>query len=172
LQQELTYNGDDGTFSPGDRTKREGIDFSARVEFARWLYADFDLVFCRARDAQAPKADNYLPLSVPLYSTGGLYVKLPNGLNGGLSYRYMKDRPANADNSLVAQGYFLTDLSANYSKRKFELGLEIQNLFDSPWRDAQYEIESRLKNEPAPVDGISFTPGMPFFAKLKFAVFF
>jgi hypothetical protein len=172
LQQEFTYSGDDGSFSPGDQTKREGIDFSARYEFTKWLYADFDLVLCRARDAQAAKGENYIPLSVPLYSNGGLYVKLPNGLNGGLSYRYMKDRPANGDNSLVAKGYFLADLSANYTKRKYEVGLEIQNLFNTSWRDAQYEVGSRLKNEPAPVDDISFTPGMPFFAKLKFAVFF
>ncbi len=172
LQQEFTYNGDDGTFSPGDRTKREGIDFSARYEFTHWLYADFDIVFCRARDAQAVKGNDYLPLSVPLYSNGGLYVKLPDGFNGGWSCRYMKKRPATSDNSLVAQGYFLNDLTANYTKRKFEIGLEIQNLFNTQWRDAQYEVVSRLKNESQPVDDISFTPGMPFFAKLKLAVFF
>lgn len=172
LQQEFTYNGDDGTFSPGDQTKREGIDLSARYEFTRWLYADFDINLCRARDAQAPKGNNYLPLSVPLYSSGGLYVKLPNGLNGGWSVRYMKNRPATSDNTLVAQGYFLNDLTANYTKRKYEIGLEIQNVFNATWRDAQYEVVSRLKNEPAPVDDISFTPGMPLFAKLKLAVFF
>ena len=172
LQQEFVYNGDDGTFSPGDQTRREGIDFSARYEFTHWLYADFDINFCKARDVQAAKGQDYLPLSVPLYSTGGLYIKLQNGLNAGLNYRYMKDRPANEDNSLVAQGYFLTDLAINFTKRKFEVGMEIQNLFNTAWRDAQFEVESRLKNEAQPADDISFTPGMPFFAKLKFAVFF
>src|SRR5258708_2550688 len=68
LQQEFTYHGDDGTFAPGNQTKREGLDFSARYEFTRWLYADFDINFCRARDAQAPKGNNYLPLSVPFSS--------------------------------------------------------------------------------------------------------
>ena len=106
LRQELTYNGDDGTFSPGDQTKREGIDFSARYEFTPWLYADFDINFCNARDAMAPKGNNYLPLSVPLYSTGGLYLKLSNGLNGGWTTRYTKERPANSDNSLVSPGIF------------------------------------------------------------------
>jgi hypothetical protein len=172
LQQEFVYNGDDGTFSPGDPTRRQGIDLSARYEFTPWLYADFDINFCKARDVRAPKGQAYLPLSVPLYSSAGLYVKWPNGLNGGLSSRYMKDRPANEDNSLIAKGYFLTDLTANYTRRKFEIGLEVQNLFNTKWRDAQYEVESRLKIEPRPVDDISFTPGMPFFAKLKFAVFF
>jgi outer membrane cobalamin receptor len=172
LDQEFTYNGDDGTFSPGDRTRREGIDFSARYQFTEWLYFDVDIVICQARDAQAPKGDNYLPLSVPLYTTAGLYFRSPKGWNGGWNARYMKDRPANANNSLMAQGYLLNDLTANYTRPHFEIGLEIQNLFNAQWRDAQYEIVSRLKHEPAPVDGISFTPGMPFFAKLKFAFFF
>ncbi len=172
LEQEFTYNGDDGTFSPGDKTRREGIDLSARYEFTRWLYADFDIIFCRARDAQASKGNNYLPLSVPLYSSGGLYFKLPNGLNGGWSARYMKNRPATSDNTLVAQGYFLNDLTANITKRRYEIGLEVQNLFNTSWKDAQYEVESQLKGESQPVDDISFTPGMPFFLKLKFAVFF
>jgi hypothetical protein len=172
LAQEFTYNGDDGTFSPGDKTKREGIDFSVRYEICTWLYADFDIIFCQARDVQAPKGDNYLPLSVPLYGTAGMYVKLPHGFSGGWNCRYMKNRPANSDNSLTAQGYLLNDLTANYTKKRFEIGLEIQNLFNAKWQDAQYEVVSKLKNESVPVDDVSFTPGMPFFAKLKFAVFF
>lgn len=172
LAQELVYNADDGTFAPGDQTRREGIDVSARYQFTNWLFANFDINFCRARDIQAPKGSNYLPLAVPLSSTGGLNFKLPNGLNGGLSYRYMKDRPANGDNSLVAKGYFVTDLTANYTKRKYEVGLEIQNLFNTKWNEAQFEVTSRMRNEAQPVDDISFTPGTPFFAKLKLAVFF
>jgi hypothetical protein len=172
LQQEFTYNGDDGTFSPGDPTKRQGIDFSARYEFTSGLFAEFDIIVCKARDAQAPKGNNYLPLSVPLYSSGGLYVKLAKGLSGGWSCRYMSNRPATSNNKLIAEGYFLNDLTANYRKPKFEIGLEIQNLFNSKWRDAQYEVISKLKTEIQPVDDISFTPGMPFFAKLKIGVFF
>jgi hypothetical protein len=172
MQQEFVYNADDGTFAPGDKTRREGIDLSARYQFTHWLYANFDINFCKARDIGAPKGSDYLPLSVPLSSTGGLNIKLPNGLNGALSYRYMKDRPANEDNSLVAKGYFVTDLTANYTKRKYEIGLEIQNLFNTKWNEAAFEVQSRMRNEQAPVDDVSFTPGTPFFAKLKLAVFF
>jgi outer membrane receptor for monomeric catechols len=172
LQQELVYNADDGTFGPGNKTRREGIDLSARYQITNWLFANFDINYCKARDIQASKGNNYLPLAVPLSSTGGLNVRLHNGLNGGLSYRYMKDRPANEDNSLIAQGYFVSDFTANYTKRNYEIGLEIQNLFNTKWREAQFEVESRMKGESQPVDDISFTPGTPFFAKLKFAVFF
>jgi len=121
---------------------------------------------------KAAKGSDYVPLSVPLSSTGGLDFKFANGLNGGLSYRYMKNRPANEDNTLIAKGYFVNDLTVYYTKRKYEIGLEIQNLFNVKWREEQFEVESRLKNEPAPVDDINFTAGTSFFAKLKFAIFF
>jgi len=172
LQQEFVYDGDEGTLDPSDKTRREGIDFSARYQFTKWLFGVVDVNFSKARDIQAPKGSNYVPLSVPLSGTGGLDFKFANGFNGGISYRYMKDRPANEDYSLIAKGYFVTDLTAYYTKHKYEIGLEIQNLFNIKWREEQYEVESRLKNELAPVDDVSFTAGTSFFAKLKFAVFF
>jgi hypothetical protein len=172
LQQEFVYNGDEGTLSPSDKTRREGIDFSARYQFNHWLYAFLDINYSNARDIQAPKGSDNIPLAVPLSSAGGLNYKFADGINGGLSYRYMKDRPANEDNSLHATGYFVTDLTAFYTNKKFEFGFEIQNLFNTKWREEQFEVESRLKNETAPVDEVNFTAGTPFFAKLVFAVFF
>src|SRR5450432_1228056 len=172
LAQELVYDGDEGVFSPGGRTGREGFDFSARYQINSWLFANLDINYCNARALDEPKGNNYLPLSVPLSSSGGLDFKLKSGINGGLSYRYMKDRPANEDNSMVAQGYFVTDLTANYTRPKYEIGIEIQNLLNTKWREAQFEVDSRLKSEPAPVEDISYTAGTPFFLKIKFAVFF
>ena len=172
LQQELTYDGDEGVFEPGDRTRRAGIDLSARYQLTSWLYANTDAIFCKARDADARKGGDYLPLAVPFYGTAGLYLRLPGGFSGGWNIRHMRDRPANADNSLVAQGYLLNDLTANYATRRWEIGLEVQNVFNARWKDAQYEVGSRLRNEVQPVDDISFTPGMPIFARAKLTVFF
>ncbi len=172
LQQEFVYDGDEGTVDPGDKTRREGVDFSARFQFNSWLYAFLDINYANARNIQAPKGNNYVPLAVPLSSAGGLSYKFASGFNGALSYRYMKDRPANENNSLVAKGYFVTDLTAFYTKKKFEVGVEIQNLFNVSWREEQFEATSRLKNEPEPVNDINYTSGTPFFAKLVFAIFF
>ena len=172
LQQEFVYNGDDGTLSPSDQTRREGVDFSARYQFNTWLYLFLDVNYANARDLQAPKGHDDIPLSVPFSSAGGLNYKFANGINGGLSYRYMTDRPANQDNSLIAKGYFVSDLTAFYTKSKFEFGFEIQNLFNTQWREEQFEVVSRLKNELSPVDDVNYTSGTPFFVKLVFSVFF
>ncbi len=145
LQQEFVYDADEGVLEAGDPSKRVGLDFSMRYQFNDWLFANLDINLARSRYASAPKGDNYIPLAVPFSSAGGLSVKLPGGWNGGLNYRYMADRPANSDHSLTALGYFVTDLAANYTQKKYEIGLEIQNLFNTEWREAQFETESRLK---------------------------
>lgn len=172
LQQEFTYDADEGTMDPGDKTLRKGIDLSLRFQFTPWLFGNIDVNYCRARDLQAIKGQNYLPLAVPFCSTGGLDVKLRNGWIGAIGYRYLKDRPANADNTLMARGYFVTDLTAGYTQKRWEAGLEVQNLMNTVWRETQFETSSRMRGEVAPVDGISFTPGTPFFAKIKLGIFF
>ena len=84
----------------------------------------------------------------------------------------MHNRAANSDYSLTALGYFITDLSVNYTRKKYEVGLAIENLFNQQWNESQFEYTSRLYNETKPVDQVSYTPGVPFFAKFKVAVFF
>jgi hypothetical protein len=174
LQQEFTYGSDygDESVQPGGKTVRDGIDFSARYQINKWLYGDLNLNFARPRSLDDPKGQDYLPTAPTFTSTGGLYGKLNNGINGGISYRYLHDRPANADYSLVAKGYFLADLTANYTKKKYEVGIAIENIFNQVWYESQVEYVSRLKHETAPVDEVSYTAGVPFFAKAKLTVFF
>ena len=90
----------------------------------------------------------------------------------GISYRYIKDRPAIEDNSIIAKGYFVTDASVNYTKPVYEIGLAFENLFNVKWNEAQFATESRLKGEPSPVTELNFTPGTPLFVRLRLAIFF
>ena len=48
----------------------------------------------------------------------------------------------------------------------------INNVLNTKWKETQFDTETRLKNEPASVDEICFTPGTTFAAKLSFTVFF
>lgn len=172
LQQEFVYVGDDGNVEPGGKTRREGIDIIARYQFSRNLFANVNLNFTRPRALDVPKGQDYIPLAPALTSTGGLFYKAAKGFNGGISYRYIKDRPANEDNSIVAKGYFIMDASVNYSKPKYEAGLAIENLFNVKWNEAQFATESQLRGEAASVTELCFTPGIPFFARVKLAYFF
>ncbi len=174
LQQEFTYGSDfgDESVTPGGKTVRKGIDLSARYQVNNWLYADLNIDLARPRSIDDPKGKNYLPLAPTFTSTAGIYYKFSSGFNGGISYRYMHDRPANEDYTLTALGYFIADLTANYTTRKYDIGIVVENLFNTVWNESQFEYVSRLKYEAHPVDEVSYTPGVPFFAKLKFSVFF
>lgn len=172
LQQEFVYVGDAGVIEPSGKTRRQGIDMIARYQLTDKLFANLNINFTKPRTIGESKGEDYIPLAPTATSTGGLYYKVKQGLNGGISYRVIKNRPANEDNSIIAKGYFVMDASLNYTRPKYELGLAIENLLNTEWNEAQFATESRLKNEPSPVNELHFTPGTPFFARIKFAIFF
>ena len=172
LQQEFVYNGDDANLSPSGATVRNGIDIIARYQFSNTLFANANINFTRPRALNVAKGHDFIGLAPTTTSTGGLFYKRKFGLNGGLSYKFIADRSANEDNSIVAKGYFIWDGSINYSKRKYEVGLAFENIFNAKWNEAQFATESRLRNEQNSVTELDFTPGIPFFIRAKFAVFF
>ena len=172
LDQEFVYVGDEGVVEPGGQTRRYGFDLSVRYEVTKNLYADVDVSLANPRALGVEKGDSYLPLAPRFSSVGGLTYRKQYGFNGSLRYRFMDDRPANEDNSVIAKGYFVMDAAINYTKRKWEAGIAVQNLFDIKWKETQFDTESRLQNEPAPVSEIHFTPGTPFFARASFTLFF
>jgi outer membrane receptor for ferrienterochelin and colicin len=172
LEQEFVYVGDEGIVEPSGRTQREGIDLSLRYEISSWLFADTDLNFTLPRSKDEPEGNNYIPLAPTFSTIGGLTFMFKNGLDISFRYRYLADRAAKEDKSVVASGYILADAALNYSRPKFEIGVSAENLFNIEWNEAQFDTESRLKNEAGPVSEIHFTPGTPFFMKLKLSFFF
>jgi len=177
LQQEFTFGSDlidqpAGPVSPSGRTVRIGVDLSARYQLTKWLFTNLNVNVARPRYLDSLKGHDYVSLAPTFTSTAGLDFRFKNGINGGISYRYLHSRAANSDYSLTARGYFITDLTVNYTRKKYEVGIAIENLFNRNWDEAQFEYTSLLKGETKPVDEISYTPGTPLFAKLKFTVFF
>ncbi len=172
LDQEFVYVGDDGNIAPSGKTKRHGVDVIARYQFNRNLFANININFTKPRAISAVKGNDYIPLAPTATSTGGLFYKAKLGFNGGLSYRYIKSRPANEDNTIIAKGYFIMDASLNYTRPRYEAGIAIENMFNTKWNEAQFATESQLKGETSPVTELNFTPGIPLFARLKLAVFF
>lgn len=172
LNQEFVYVGDEAIIEESGETQRLGIDLSARYEIVSYLFADFNFSLAKPRALGVSKAESYIPLAPIIVSTGGVTYKKEKGFNGGLRYRWMGNRPANADYSIVAKGYFISDALINYNTSKWEIGASIQNIFNTKWKETQFDTESRLNNEKQSVSEIHFTPGTPFFGKLSFTYFF
>lgn len=172
LDQEFIYVGDAGIIEAGGRTRRYGVDLSARYQLTKHLFADVDLNWTRPRAADELAGENFIPLAPVFTTIGGLSLTPYKGFSGSVRYRYMADRPANEDNSIVAEGYMVTDLQLNYARKRWEIGLNIQNLGNTRWKETQFATESRLQDEAVPVEEIHFTPGTPRFVRLAFTLFF
>ena len=172
LDQEFVYVGDEAIVEAGGRTRRQGLEGSLRWQIAPWLFADTDLNYTLARARDEAEGYNYIPLAPGFTSSGGLTVKQSEGFFGSLRYRFMADRPANEDYSVTAEGYFIVDALAGWRNDHIEGTLTVQNLLNTPYNEAQFETTSRLRNEPAPVTELHFTPGSPFFLKGSLTFFF
>ncbi len=173
LEQEFVYVGDAGVVEPSGKTKRIGFDLGLRYQLTNWLFLDTDINYTHARGMDAPSGQDYIPLAPDFTSTGGLNIVKLSGFSGGFRYRYLKSRPANEDNSIVAKGYFVSDLNVNYEyKKKITISVAVENIFNTEWNETQFATESRLQNESNPVTEIHFTPGIPRFFKVKAAYSF
>jgi hypothetical protein len=170
LEQEFVYVGDEGIVEPSGKTRRYGLDLSLRYQHNQWLLADLNINAANPRSIEAPANSNYIPLAPTFTSTGGIAATLGKSTTVALRYRFMGNRAANEDKSVIADGYFVTDMNITYSKKKYEFGLIIENLFNTQWKETQFNTQSQLRNEPNPVEEIHFTPGVPFFVRFKFAV--
>ncbi len=172
LTQENVYGGDGGSIEFSGATRRYGFDFTGRYQPTASLYIDADVNYAHGRAVGESKGEDYIPLAPVWSSTGGITYFNKQGINGSLRYRYLADRSANEDKSLVAKGYFITDFVLNYTKHKYEVGVTINNLLDRKWKETQFDTGYRLQTDPAPVDGICFTPGTPFALTAHISVFF
>lgn len=165
LEQEFVYVGDAGIVEPSGRTERLGLDLGLRYQINDWLYLDADATLNKARSLDAVDGEDYIPLAPDITWTSGLSVTDLGRFSGGLRARYLSDRPANEDNSIVAEGYLVTDFNVNYELGNITFGLVVENLFDVAWNETQFATESRLQNEAQAIEEIHFTPGTPFFVR-------
>ncbi|WP_300566118.1 TonB-dependent receptor plug domain-containing protein [Flavobacterium sp.] len=167
LQQEFVYVGDAGVVEPSGRSRRMGADLGLRYQLTDYLFLDTDANYTYGRSIDEPSGQDYIPLAPDFTATGGLSVNKYKGFSGGFHYRYLKSRPANEDNSIVAKGYMVSDMNVNYEYEKFVFGISAENIFNTEWNETQFATESRLQGEAMSVEEIHFTPGTPFFIKGK-----
>lgn len=166
-EEELVYVGDAGIIEPSGMSRRYGLDFGIRYEISKKLYINTDVTYTMARSLEALAGENFIPLAPDFTFTSGIAFNDMNNFSGGIQFRYLDNRPANEDNSIVAEGYFISDFNINYTMGNFTLGLGIENIFDTAWNETQFATTSQLSNEITPVEEIHFTPGTPLNAQLS-----
>ena len=180
LQSEFVFVADDGTYEAAGPTDRYGLDLEARFQILPWMWADVDLTLAHAAYTQNPGNESAVALAPTFTGQAGLSVLHPSGFRGRLGARWVGSRPATTDpNGLQAQGYFIVDATLAYRWRFLELGLIVENVLNSKWREAQFASQSYVVGRDPPVPpnaypptDIHFTPGNPLGVRGTVSVYF
>ncbi len=152
LGNETVWNGDDGTTAVSDSTNRYGVEFETRFEVTPWLAVDGDVTFTRSQFSTDGSNGGGLALAPKTTWAGGVSARHevgPGIARAGVRFFGIGDRPATDDGGLVAPGFTEFDLHLGYRHRRFDVALDIENLFNGAFRSAQFATVSRLRNEPA-----------------------
>jgi hypothetical protein len=169
LEQEFVWVGDAGVVEPSGRSRRLGVDLGARYQIGKYLYLDGDINYAFARSIDEESGEDYIPLAPDLTAMAGISLVDWKGFNGSWRSRVMASRPANEDNSIIADGYMVSDLTLNYQTGPIVVGFTLENIFNVKWKETQFAYGSRLQNEAEGVEDLHFTPGFPRFLRLRLA---
>ncbi len=171
VANELVFSADEAKTTINGPSQRFGGDLSIRYQLTNFLFFDLDVNYSHGRYTQLPNGQNYIPLAPSLTSVGGLTIKAAKGLTGSLRYRYINDRPANNNNSVVAKGYFLLDAVVRYRIKNYQIGLTVENILNVNWNEAQFDTQTRLRGETiGGIDQLCFTPGSPRLIREAFKI--
>lgn len=164
-EQEFVFVGDEGVVEASGSSERKGVDVSLRYQASDCLFMSGDVNYAHARSEHEPEGENFIPLAPKLTTSAGVDLRHPKGVFGGLKYRMIGDRPANEDNSIIAEGYHVFDANFGFTAYNIEFGIQVQNVFNVAWNETQFATKTRLDFEPEGIEEIHFTPGTPFFLK-------
>ena len=172
LEQEFIYVGDAAVVEPSGRTRRRGIDLAGRWQPCKQLFVDGDVSLVKPRSRDDAEGENYIPLAPTLAGTAGISYRNATGFTASLRSRFVGDRAANEDYSIAAEGQFLLDGVLRYQTDRWAIHLNGENLLNAEWNEAQFETTSRLRDEPAAITELHYTPGTPINVRTGFTLFF
>ncbi|HRQ90558.1 MAG TPA: TonB-dependent receptor plug domain-containing protein, partial [Bacteroidia bacterium] len=147
-ESELLYVGDAGTNEAGPATERYGIEWANYWHPTDWLQIDTELAISEARFRNEP-IDRFVENAVPIAFSAGITAGKATGPYGSLRARYFSSRPLVADESVMSRDSLVFNLRTGYRKEKWDVYIEVLNLFDTDANDIEYDYESRLPGEPA-----------------------
>jgi len=177
FDSELIYVGDSGSTEEGPATRRMGVEITNYIYPNRWTSIDLDLSFSRARFLDVPAGEDFVPGALNRVIATGLSVNPPAGVArgpfGSLRLRHFGPRPLLEDNSVKSRATSIVNGEIGYQlSPHVRLAAEGFNLLDAEVSDIDYFFESRLRDEPEPVEDLHFHAAIPRSARVALRVSF
>jgi outer membrane receptor protein involved in Fe transport len=180
LASELVWSGDEGGTDASSPTHRYGVDLEGEYTPRPWLRLDANASIARA-ELDATGASRGIAF-IANAGNGGAVALAPRLMGQGgitllrgtsfvsLRARGIADRPGNDTNTLTAEGYLIFDLVAGTRPvKQLSVDVTLNNLFDTPWREAQFADTSAVTPASTPIEQMHFTPGIPLTATVTAA---
>nr|HEX4316187.1 TonB-dependent receptor [Kofleriaceae bacterium] len=176
LTSEETIDGDTASTDPSGPTRRYGTEISLRYQYLNRIYVEGTYTYAHSRFTDAADIDagqsfvELAPKHTFSAEAGGIYpVGNKATVFGSLAVRAMSDRDGTSDDGthgapqpLVATGFCVFNGVVGVRYDRYEVGLTVINIANDVYREGQFSVTSRLPGEgPNPVEGMSFTPGVP-----------
>jgi hypothetical protein len=177
FDSELIYVGDSGSTEDGPASRRFGLEVTNYIYPHPWLNLDLDLSFSRARFPDLPEGENFVPGALNRVISAGINVNPPatvrSGPFGSLRLRHFGPRPLIEDNSMQSKQTSIVNGELGYKfSDHIRLVAEGFNLLDAEVSDIDYFFESRLRNEPGPVEDLHFHAAIPRSTRVALRVSF
>ena len=177
FDSELIYVGDSGSTEEGPASRRMGVEITNYIYPNRWTSMDLDLSFSRARFTDVPAGEDFVPGALNRVISAGYAVNPPAGVErgpfGSIRLRHFGPRPLLEDNSVKSKATSIVNGEIGYQfTHRMRLFAEGFNLFDAKVSDIDYFFESRLQNEPDPVEDIHFHAAIPRSGRVALRVSF
>jgi hypothetical protein len=160
LSSEQVWSGDTGGTDASGATERYGVDLDAAADLTDWLSVDANVAFAHSTFVANAGNGNALALAPKVMGSGGVVAHRGRSFVA-LRGRGIGSRPANDDNTLTAQGYFLLDLVAGAHVDHWDFGITAINLLNTAWREAQFADDIAVTPTSPVVQQVDFTPGAP-----------
>jgi hypothetical protein len=177
FDSELIYVGDSGSTEEGPASRRTGVEITNYFYPHPWITADIDLSFSRARFQDVPVGEDFVPGALNRVISAGLSVNPPAtvgfGPFGSIRLRHFGPRPLIEDNSVESKSTSIVNGAIGYKfTPRVRLTLDGFNILNARVSDIDYFFESRLRDEPVPVEDIHLHAAIPRSARLALQVSF
>ena len=177
FDSELVYVGDSGSTEAGPASGRSGVEITNYIYPNPWTTMDLDLSFSRARYLDVPAGEDFVLGALNRVISAGIAVNPPTGVRrgpfAGLRLRHFGPRSLIEDNSVKSKSTSIVNGELGYKfSERIRLRLDGYNIFDAEVSDIDYFFESRLRDEPEPVEDLHFHAAIPRSARVALQVSF
>lgn len=156
LDSELIFVGDAGNTEATRASRRQGLELATYYHFNEAWTVDFEYAYSDGEFKEDAGEGREIPGAIKHVVQSGINYQNNSGWYGSLRLRYFGKRPLIEDGSVESDPSTSVNLKAGYRRENWVFEADILNLLNENDHDIDYFYESRLFDEPNPVEDIHY----------------